>query len=90
MTEPPKNVWLPGRKKTGGRVKGTPNKTTVVLKDAILQAAGEAHPEGMVAYLVQQARANPQAFLSLLGRVLPMTVDAELKGEMVIKWLDAK
>ena len=41
--------------KTGGRQKGTPNKVTAVLKDAILQAAESAHPEGMAAYLQLQA-----------------------------------
>jgi hypothetical protein len=38
-------------KKTGGRKKGTPNKTTAALKDAILTAAEEALPGGKVGYL---------------------------------------
>ena len=59
--------------KTGGRQKGTPNKVTAVLKDAILQAAESAHPEGMAAYLQLQANKNPAAFLTLLGKVLPLT-----------------
>lgn len=66
--------------KTGGRQKGTPNKTTALLKDAILNAAELAGgKEGIVGYLVVQARTNPQSFLPLLGKVLPMQVvgDAE-------------
>jgi hypothetical protein len=35
-------------KKTGGRKRGTPNKTTAALKDAILIAAEEALPGGKV------------------------------------------
>ena len=58
--------------KTGGR-QGTPNKVTAVLKDAILQSAESAHPEGMAAYLRLQANKNPAAFLTLLGKVLPLT-----------------
>lgn len=55
----------------GGRVKGTPNKITVALKDMILQALANA---GGAAYLQRQALKNPNAFLALVGRVLPLQV----------------
>ena len=56
-----------------GRPKGMPNKTTALLKDAILQAAEKAGGEGgMVAYLTQQAEENPGPFMALLGKVLPI------------------
>lgn len=61
--------------KTGGRQKGTPNKITALLKDDILTAASNAHPDGRVGYLTQQAQENPAAFLTLLGKVLPMQMD---------------
>lgn len=74
-----------GQPKTGGRQKGTPNKLTAALKDMILQAAEQAHPEGTVGYLRHQAVENPNAFMSLLGRVLPMTVQgAGENGEHLI------
>jgi hypothetical protein len=60
-----------------GRPKGAVNKTTALLKDAILQAAqaaGGGGKEGMVAYLTQQASDNPGPFMTLLGKVLPMQV----------------
>jgi hypothetical protein len=38
-------------KKTGGRKRGTPNKTTAALKDAILIAAEDVLPGGKVGYL---------------------------------------
>ena len=61
-----------------GRPKGSPNKTTALLKDAILLAArkagGKDDDGGLVAYLEKQARENPGPFLSLLGKVLPMQV----------------
>lgn len=63
-----------GRPKTGGRAKGTPNKLTADVKAMILEALEKAHPDGSVAYLVQQAQTNPTPFLSLVGKVLPMTV----------------
>jgi len=58
-----------------GRPKGSPNKTTALLKDAILTAAEKAgDKDGMVGYLEQQAKKNPGPFLSLLGKVLPLQV----------------
>lgn len=62
------------RQKTGGRQKGTPNKLTAPLKEAILLAAEGAHKEGMVGYLTQQAQENPNGFMTLLGKVLPTTL----------------
>lgn len=61
------------RSKTG-RAKGTPNKTTALLKDAILQAATDAGGGDLVSYLATQARANPGPFMALLGKVLPTQI----------------
>jgi hypothetical protein len=70
--------------KTGGRQKGTPNKTTALLKDAILQAATEAGDGDLVAYLKSQATANPGPFMALLGKVLPLQVTGEGGGALQI------
>ncbi|MEO1473808.1 MAG: hypothetical protein AAFS03_07675 [Pseudomonadota bacterium] len=70
--------------KTGGRQKGTPNRRTVLLKDAVLEAAERAGDEqGMVGFLEAQARENPAAFLTLLGKVLPQQVDANLTRAVI-------
>lgn len=61
-------------RKTGGRVAGVPNRTTAALKDMILQALDAADPAGGIGYLTAQAAANPSAFLTLVGKVLPMQV----------------
>ena len=72
-----------GIPKTGGRQKGTPNKTTTLLKDAILKAAERAGDnEGLTGYLERQARENPGPFLSLLGKVLPTQHTGEESGPM--------
>ncbi len=65
------------RIKTGGRKKGTPNKTTALLKDAILKAATDAGDGDLSAYLLKQTNDNPVAFMSLLGKVLPMQVGGD-------------
>ncbi len=60
-----------------GRPLGSVNKTTALLKDAILQAAqaaGGGDEDGIATYLTQQARDNPGPFMSLLGKVLPMQI----------------
>lgn len=54
-----------------GRPKGTPNAITSDLKQMILQALADA---GGAAYLLAQARENPNAFMTLVGRVLPLQV----------------
>ncbi len=61
------------KKKTGGRAKGTPNKTTKALKEMILSALDEQEGGG-IEYLKRQAEANPSAFMTLLGKVLPTTL----------------
>lgn len=59
-----------------GRPKGSGNKTTTALKEAILAAAAE-HGEddmgkgGLQGYLRKVAREDVKAFSSLLGRILP-------------------
>lgn len=61
-----------------GRVKGVPNKTTALLKDAILTAAEQAgDKDGMVGYLKTQAKENPGPFMALLGKVLPMQIGGD-------------
>lgn len=68
-------------RKGAGRPKGSPNKTTALLKDAILQAANKAGgKEKLVGYLRKQADENPGPFLALLGKVLPMQLTGEGGG----------
>lgn len=69
-------------RKTGGRQKGTPNKTTAAIKEMVLAALDRA---GGVEYLLGQASSNPTAFLTLVGKVLPLQVDAEHTGTVVAK-----
>lgn len=67
--------------KTGGRKAGTPNKMTAELKDMILTALDGA---GGVGYLQKVATSHPAAFLSLVGKVLPLQVTGADGGEIVV------
>jgi hypothetical protein len=68
-----------GQPKTGGRRKGTPNQLNADVKAMIL---GALHDAGGQQYLTQQARENPTAFLTLLGKVLPTTINANARITM--------
>lgn len=61
-----------------GRPKGTPNKNTKALKDMILAALDGV---GGIEYLKKQAEDNPGPFMSLVGKVLPMTIQGGGEGE---------
>ena len=81
---PPRKVGGSAGNRGMGRKKGVPNKVTALLKDDILAAAAAAHEGGRVGYLTEQAQANPTAFLTLLGKVLPTDINADLKGTLEV------
>lgn len=56
-----------------GRPKGTANKVTREIKEMVVQALSDA---GGVEYLVEQADKNPTAFLGLVGKIIPLQVNA--------------
>jgi len=98
-----------GQKRPGnaGRREGSVNKTTRLLKEAVLLAAelegdvslqrlkemalySESEREtarrgGLVGYLRFLARKHPQAFTTLLGKVLPLQVHVEARTETVYR-----
>lgn len=63
--------------KTGGRQKGTPNKTTRNVKEALAQAFEEL---GGIPSLVVWGKENPDEFYKLWVKLLPTEVKAELTG----------
>ena len=79
-----------GEGKAGpGRPKGMQNKTTALLKDAILQAAEAAGGDGgMVGYLTLQATENPGPFMALLGKVLPTQVVGDADNPVLVTMIE--
>lgn len=67
-----------------GRPKGSQNKTTTLLKEAILKAAADAGDGDVATYLTRQAIEQPAAFLSLLGKVLPLQVQGDPDAPLAI------
>jgi len=72
-----KSTYKPVPNGGKGRPKGAKNKTTTLLKDAILMAAEAYEDGGLVGYLTFQSTANPTAYLTLLGKVMPTQVTGE-------------
>jgi hypothetical protein len=61
-----------------GKPKGTLNRTTVALKEAILAAGERAGGEGgLTAYLTRLAVENSSAYAGLLSKILPSTLQAD-------------
>lgn len=60
-----------------GRPKGSINKTTAAVKDMVVAALDKA---GGITYLLEQAEANPTAFLTLVGKVIPLQLAGDVEN----------
>ncbi len=65
-------------KKTGGRKKGTPNRTTQAAKDAIAQAAQELGGSDRLVAWAKEDPANERVFW---GTIYPKLLPVQLSGE---------
>ncbi|HQT76822.1 MAG TPA: hypothetical protein PLD10_07190 [Rhodopila sp.] len=70
-----------GYPKTGGRKKGTQNLIPQELKTMILASLDRA---GGIEYLTNCAKANPGPYLGLIGKVLPMQLNASMSMRVVL------
>ena len=74
MSASPSN--RPRRAKTGGRRRGSVNKSTAAIRDAMLQVFADLQAEGEVenGHFLDWARANSTDFYKLISRLLPRQV----------------
>jgi hypothetical protein len=64
-----------------GRPKGAKNRLSGDMKAMILGALNDV---GGQDYLARQAEKNPAAFMTLLGKVLPMQVSGDSGGPIIV------
>lgn len=74
-----KGSFVKGEKRPNQGKRG-PDKNNKALKDMILAALNES---GGVEYLKRQAEENPNGFMSLIGKVLPMTIKQDSPFQVV-------
>ena len=60
-----------------GRPKGAPNKNTQAIKDMLLASLDNV---GGQAYFQQQAIENPNAYMALIGKIIPAEVKNQITG----------
>ena len=86
---------LNGQPVPKGRAKGTPNKVTQSLREAVELAARDCHPQGLAGWLVERAQGgvqDRQIFAGLVGKVIPIQVNQDVSGGVSISlnWLGGR
>lgn len=74
-----------GKRPGSGRKKGTPNKITATVREAVEQAFNEL---GGKDWLIHLAVTEPKAFAALVGKVMPAKIEAEVS--VTIKELEER
>src|ERR1035437_1203762 len=84
-----REICLSGCVSIVGRALGTPNKTTRALKDAIIYAAeNSVHSEDktLESYLLFLANDKVELFVPLLGRLLPLQINAKTERRVKVTY----
>ncbi len=62
-----------------GSRKGIPNKVSSDIREMI---RGALEAGGGQKWLLEQMKANPKAFMALVGKIIPQQVDATIRREL--------
>jgi hypothetical protein len=73
-----------GYPKSGGRAPGQPTKSTYDIREMVCKALNMVGGEK---YFARQAEKNPAAFMALVGKVMPLQVQASGGGAMLLEQL---
>lgn len=85
------NRYKPGKEKTGGRQPGSTNRTTRILKEAIILAAEQVGfnnrgKDGLEGYLRRIAIRYPEEYCALLAKVLPLQITGANDGPLRVSY----
>lgn len=78
-----------------GRQKGTPNKLTRTIKEAVELAARDCHPKGLAGWLVERAQGSlgdRQIFAAMVNKAMPLQVNTNVDGgiRLELGWLSQR
>lgn len=78
-----------GREKTGGRVKGTPNKTTQIAKDGIaLAAEGLGGHTRLIAWCKEDAGNEKAFWTQIYTKLVPVQVGGDPDNPLVVTTIE--
>ncbi len=80
---------LTGTPVPGGRPKGVQNKMTVTIRDAVMEAFKQVGGPAYLVKLAEGTQSDRAAFTSLLNKVLPTQINANVEGgiQVQLSWL---
>lgn len=89
LKKDPKTGKFAKGNRVGGRVRGTPNRTTRILKEAVIMAAEQVGEngeglDGLLGYLRNIARADFKTYTQLLLKVLPLQITGDANKPVVL------
>jgi len=67
-----------GKEKTGGKVKGTPNKLTKTVKETVLAAFNDLQQDPK-ANIMAWAKEQPTEFYKIAAKLIPTEVNANVE-----------
>jgi len=75
-----------------GRTKGTPNKLTTSIRDAVMTAFNQVGGAQYLVKLANGTQSDRAAFTSLLNKVLPTQINANVEGgiQVQLSWLGSR
>ena len=78
-----------------GRPKGSQDRITRTIKEAIEMAARDCHPRGLAGWLVERAQGgvqDRQIFATMVAKVIPAQLQAQVDGAIVVQlpWLQGR
>lgn len=83
---------LTGNELPVGRKKGTQNRVTRTIREAVEKAARDCHPDGLAGWLVERAQGSlgdRQIFAQMVNKAMPLQVQAQVAGgvQIQLSWL---
>lgn len=74
-----------GKVKTGGKVKGTPNKITKTVKETVLAVFNTMQDDPKV-NLLAFGKKYPRDFYAIAAKLIPSEVTAKVEAGLTIVW----